>query len=497
MRRGWRSAGLLAVAVGLLAGCGGPEVETDAPAVAQAARVEGPAGKQGALAPGETVWLRRLDSFDTRIGGLVQDRYGDLVVVLAYSHWLDLGSGPVGQGSAAEGIALLKFAPDGVLRWMRTFPHLAYGTSGRRPGIPRVAVDSNGNIVLAGYLNAPADFGTGPLPWGPYLARFDRSGNTLWARHFANHSGNMLFEVRRVLTDASGHIIMGGTYGGIVNFGGGYVASNRFSEPYTPPSAFIAHYTSKGRLKSLSVDGQSSPNHTRLDDLALDASGDLFIATSISGVPDRIERRAPDGTTRWVRRVEPAPNARIFFTVQQLVPFGDALALVGTCEGAFRFGGETHVIPQMDRWPYWLYTAGCVLAYGKDGEERWVRPTVGVTATGATADGSGGLVIAGTYVDGQDLGRGPVAGVPPEQYAYNQNPYVLRLDGVSGATRWARGFAVTPLSPDTTDVNLRELLLTKTGALMVAGGFDGEVDLGTGIMSSGHKSDGVLFQLVP
>lgn len=84
------------------------------------------------------------------------------------------------------------------------------------------AVDGLGNVVVAGDLSSTVDFGGGLLTSAGYddiyIAKFDGSGNHIWSQRFGDESrqvGNC------VAVDASENFVVGGSFSGTVDFGGG------------------------------------------------------------------------------------------------------------------------------------------------------------------------------------------------------------------------------------------------------------------------------------
>jgi hypothetical protein len=102
-----------------------------------------------------------------------------------------------------------------------------------------------------------------------------------------------------------------------------------------------------------------------------------------------------------------------------------------------------------------------------------------------------GAVVVGRYEDGDDLGTGPMTGVPRVQ----SNLFVAKLDRVDGALRWVRGFAMN--HPAVTDVSLDRYFVSShaaTGVCAVPGSRIAAANLGMGMMPSpmGGRRDAFL-----
>jgi hypothetical protein len=83
-----------------------------------------------------------------------------------------------------------------------------------------IALDSAGNIVLTGYLQAACSsmFAATPKNFAAFVAKFDSTGNFTWSRLFDGDS-NFADYGNAVAVDSSGNVVATGTFTGAVNFG--------------------------------------------------------------------------------------------------------------------------------------------------------------------------------------------------------------------------------------------------------------------------------------
>lgn len=90
------------------------------------------------------------------------------------------------------GSFLIKLSPEGVVQWSRTLG----GVAGSAPNLvfdvrqPRLAVTPGGEVLLAGVAtqNARLETATANLADGPFVARYNSSGNLSWQRSFGSVS---------------------------------------------------------------------------------------------------------------------------------------------------------------------------------------------------------------------------------------------------------------------------------------------------------------------
>jgi hypothetical protein len=113
------------------------------------------------------------------------DAAGSVVAAFNTAGVVDLGGGPLG-GSGSTGIGAAKFDLNGALKWSTSFP-------GSSATVDALALDSSGDIVLAGSVNGNVTFGAGHLltagPGGDaFLAKLSGTGVYQWS-HLINGDG--------------------------------------------------------------------------------------------------------------------------------------------------------------------------------------------------------------------------------------------------------------------------------------------------------------------
>lgn len=160
--------------------------------------------------------------------GVAVDPNGNVIAAGVAAPPVDFGGGPRDGGAF-----VVKFDPSGNHLWSKTFgPPPASDASASA-----VAVDSAGNIVVTGSFNNTIDCGGGPLVsaggYDVFVAKFDPQGNHLWSRRFGDPQPQAGTTVGVI---SSTEIVVAGNFGGLVDFGGGMLASQ------SPDDLFLARY---------------------------------------------------------------------------------------------------------------------------------------------------------------------------------------------------------------------------------------------------------------
>lgn len=165
---------------------------------------------------------------------------GDVLVAGWFDQGFDFGPFPL-TTSGSYDIFLAKVDATGTPLWAQAFPGSAGADAARA-----LTLDAAGNIVLAGYVRGPVDFGGGPVAWDSasdaFVAQFDADGTHLDSESFGGGNEQLGLDVG---VDSIGNIILTGTVADSIDFGGGPLVSTGIRD------IFIAEFG----LAPSSVDG--------------------------------------------------------------------------------------------------------------------------------------------------------------------------------------------------------------------------------------------------
>ena len=185
-------------------------------------------------ATGSHLWSQRFgDPTGETARGIAAGPNGEIVITGEIYGTVDFGKGPL-VNSGSEDTYLVKFDAAGTTQWSKQFgTTTSFGCGGKA-----VAIDSAGNIVLAGGMSGYVDLGGGILVGDsvdPYVAKYSTTGAHIWSKRFTGAYGD---ESVGVSVDGSGAVTITGSFYEAVSFGGPTLQS-----PWpTDTDGFIARY---------------------------------------------------------------------------------------------------------------------------------------------------------------------------------------------------------------------------------------------------------------
>ena len=247
-----------------------------------------------------------------------------------------------------------------------------------------VAVDSAGNVAIAGLFKGTIDLGGGPLAGGgTFVAKLDASGAHSWSRRIASEV-QLSGATATVAFDASGNLLLGGSAvadgSNTIQFGGGGTLP---STDHAAGEGFIAKYGPSGNFLWGKL-------------LAYDDVDPLF----------------PKYTHQLVQSIALDASDNVIAIHAQLASFG------GAATSASKLDASGNVLWTKPFGPYGPW---------------WTR---------VATDGAGNIILAGETRDTFNLGCGALPVDQTPDPVAQANIFVAKLDP-SGACIWSRGFINT------------------------------------------------------
>lgn len=444
------SAVLLAAA---MTGCAGPAPEADTSEDAPAQ---------------QTSELSASRAWSTPFGGI--DGFGD-VAVQKDGHAAILGS-------SGSDIVVARFAPDGQLLWSKLFGDFNYqqGTN--------VAVDADGNLVIAGDFWGKLDFGGGSLPcYGApgnpraFVAKLDANGGHLWSRCFSDGGQQQIFGLA---VGPGGDVFIAGYFADTIDFGDGPVQAEGGSDQ------FVARLDSQGNARWHT---EYDVGNGSLTSLAIDGRGNAFVSgaftdairwngqtlASAGGFNTYLLEVDRHGEPRWAKSLGSAQTQTPWRVAADSA--GNVVG-VGSFLGTVDFGGGPLTASDVDV---------LVVSLDGDGTHRWSRSFGGSGADwgyDVALDAAGNPLITGAFQRTADFGTGPLTS------AGGDDLFVAKLSH-SGQPRWSRRFG---------DANSQAAYrVAAAGArdAVLWGRISGTVDFGAGPVTDYSASSSVVARVTP
>jgi hypothetical protein len=356
------------------------------------------------------------------------------------------------------------------LRWSQLF-----AAEGVQSGW-HVAVDGTGHIVVVGTMEGTVDFGgeklTAETVNDLFVARYDEAGKLVWARRFGQSGGYQA--PFGVAVSQGGDIAISGAVEGTIDFGGGALTSAGDAD------AFLALLGSDGAHRF----------STRIGDAATQSGG----AVAIDGGGNVLWTGTFDGTVDFGgNALASAGESDIF--VAKLDPTGAVVfvqrmggagvdsdgSIAADSEGNVIASGYYQGTPDMGGGPLpdTLQNEGQFLVKidgsGKHIYSRGAAAQDGLFAYTLEADGDGGVLLAGRLRGVVELGGRTIEAPGGRGFG------VARLDR-TGAVVFAQAYGAT--EPGQTFVSA-----APGGGMVVAGSFEGDIDLGGEKLTSAGGED--------
>ncbi len=227
---------------------------------------------------GEHVWSQRFGDWALQtIKAVTTDESGNVICTGEFESTVNFGGGPltcVGGMDDAD-IFLAKFDEAGIHGWSKRF-----GSPGYEGGAD-VAVDPDGNVLLTGQFAETLDFGGDPLVSAGekdiFLAKLTSSGAHVWSQRFGDSASQMPMSVA---CDASGNVLIAGTFEGSVDFGGGARVSQGGYD------IFVAKFDENGSHLWSTPFGDAALWRQEAHDVAVDPAGNVLLTGENEGTVD-------------------------------------------------------------------------------------------------------------------------------------------------------------------------------------------------------------------
>jgi hypothetical protein len=343
---------------------------------------------------GTPLWARQAGSSqDDRAKAVAFDGSGNVLVTGLFYGTIDLGGGAVSSAPNAVNCFVAKYSPTGAHLWSKRLS----SALGLDEGMG-IAVDSSGNVLVAGMLYQTSNFGGSNLTSAgsadAFLVKLSPTGTHLWSKRVGGSAEEFVYGLA---VDGSGNPAITGHSTGSADFGGGSLAGAGGKD------IFVAQYSGStgAHLWSRRVGGS-------VDDvgrgIAIDGAGDVvvtgnFASSSVNfgsgalantgGADIFLAKYSSGGTSLWSKRFGAGLSLDEKAFGVGTDPSGNIL-LTGSVVDAIDFGGGS--------LPGDGYYDIFVAKFGSAGGHVWSKRTGAGAGTSVASDGGGNVVAAGYFV---------------------------------------------------------------------------------------------------
>jgi hypothetical protein len=424
---------------------------------------------------GIPLWGERFgDSDGQSPTGLATDSDGNVVVAGYFSGAINFGGDSL-VCSGGFDVFLAKLDANGKHLWSKRFGD----KDSQAPG--GVAVDSMGNVLIAGYFNGGIDLGGGLLTSkggsDVFIAKLDAKGEYVWGQRFGDDSTQ---GATGVAVDGSGDVVLIGGFDGVIDFGGGALTSKGGSD------VFIAKLDAKGKYLWAQSFGDESTQGA--NGVAVDSMGNVLVVgyfnggidfgggllTSKGGSDIFIAKLSADGHHVWSKSFGDASTQN---ATSVAVDGSGNIVLTGQLSGTVDLGGGTL------NGPGDMFVAK-LDAGGKHVWSKLFGDKSAESANGIAVDKAGNLVVTGYFSGSVDVGGGQLVS------AGGADIFAAKLD-TDGNHLWSKRFGN---ANDQTGVSAA---MDGHGNTVLAGYFSGTVDIGSSSLVCDGGYDAVLAKFAP
>jgi hypothetical protein len=368
------------------------------------------------------------------------------------------------------------FDGDGAHRWSRSA-----GSPGSE-ALRRVAVDSNGDVLVTGDTSGAIDLGGGLLSsvgdQDVVVAKYDSDGNHQWSAIYKSAQQQVGLHCA---FDSAGEVILSGVFRGSIDLGGGDMSSAGTTDIYLAKlDADGKHLWSKrfgdagaDYVAAAVVDGDDAIIHAGSFFGDLNYGGATL--TSAGGHDVFVAKLDGDGGHLWSKRFGDGGDQR----TEAAATTGDGRVLIGGhFNGAIDFGGDV------------LTSGGTTDAFvavlDGDGGHLWSRSFFGPNTDRVNAiavDPDGNVLVAGVFLESIDVG-----GVVLTTDAVAS--FLVKFDP-DGQLLFSESYNPGP------SVWITDVAADSLGDAFLLGHFTGTVDVGGDALVSAGADDVFLAKIAP
>ena len=366
------------------------------------------------------------------------------------------------------------------------------GNSTGGSGANDIVVDTAGNTYMTGYFSGTVDFDPSAIEWNltargtrdAFVAKFDSNNSLMWATRMggdSNKAGNTDVG-RKIAIDGNGNVYVSGEFYDSSDFGSIVLSTAGDRD------GFVAKLDAGGSFQWTNRLGTTADDSA--GGISVDNAGNVYAVVSRWHDADDILKFNSAGSIAWSKSVGANGN------------FNSSPDLEVDASGNVFVSGSFSGIVDFDPSSKTKYVssglnssapneAGFVLKLDTNGKFGWVSPFVGQFvgttkgysyAQSVALDRSGNIVVGGSYRDSVDFDPGSGTAMLPT----NGGGFITKLNN-SGGLVWARALERVGSS---SLLSMNGLALDAANSVYATGYFSGTIDLDPSATISTRTSAG-------
>ena len=225
---------------------------------------------------GEHLWSKSFgDALPQGDIAIAVDGTDKILIAGSFFGSVDFGGGPL-TAPIFGAVFVAKLDTTGAFLWAKSFDGVTFGARAY------IAVDGMGNIFVAGDFHDSVNFGGGLITSAGgsdlFVAKFSGTGEHIWAMRFGDAGSQT---VAGLTVDDAGNVLVAGSFGGTVDFGGGVLTSADAFDFYAAKLD-----TAGEHIWSMRIGGASGPDSEGNITVAADGMGSALLVGSFSNPAD-------------------------------------------------------------------------------------------------------------------------------------------------------------------------------------------------------------------
>jgi len=353
---------------------------------------------------GNKIWWKQIggnnaSNYSEGIASITSDNFGCVYITGSFSGITTFGSFTL-QAIGQEDCFLAKYDSNGNCIWAKK------AGGNKDDSGSGLTLDNDGNIYLCGINNETATFDSFTIPPGGFIAKYDTSGNCLWAKNKMGYTTNFgtvntCTATPQSIKFVNSQLIINGNISNDTT----YIDSLNILLPINTGCYYMAAFDTSGTIKWLSKFGGPSP-YTESLEHGVDGFGNSYATGTCSGqgkfLTDTLYgtriaflvKIDANGNEIWVREVDTPGLSYGNMTSSD----GDGnIYLTGKFSGAATFGSYNLAAST----PNDMFVA----RYNTSGDCLGVRAFGQAEGAGVTQDANGNAYVCGNFDNSITIGN--------------------------------------------------------------------------------------------